>query len=430
MAILVLGVSHRRAPVELLERLAFGDDDYVKAFRLAVDQDALDEAVILSTCNRVEVYGAVQSYHAGFQALKRVLCDSRTVVPEELAKPLYSHYEDDAAHHLFSVAGGLDSMVLGEPQILAQVRDAHRRARAEHAAGPVLTGLFHAAARAGRLVRTQTAIGVSPATFVEAGARLAEQALGGGLAGRPTVVVGAGQMAALAVKHLRRRGVGPVRVLSRSEARARALAERTRAEAGDLAALPRALSRADLVISATGAAGAVITQEAVRAALRDREPGRPLFILDLAVPRDVEPSVADLPGVRLVDIDGIGATLEGQRAGTADEIARARDIVAEEVRRFALRRRADRLAPLITALRERAGAVQAAELARYRSSLSSLTDDERAAVEAIARGIVAKLLHDPIVRLKELSGPGADDAYAKALAELFGIEYRPEYRPG
>jgi len=418
MPILALGVSHRRATVELLERLAFGDDDLVKAYRRALDDDAIGEAVILSTCNRVEVYASVPAYHAGFLALKRLLCESRGVSPDQLAEPLYSHYEDGAAEHLFSVAAGLDSMVLGEPQILSQVREAHRRARAEEAAGAALTALFHSAARAGRRVRAETGVGAAPDAFVEAGTRLAEETVGE-LAGKRAVVIGAGQMSALAVKHLRSREVGSVRVLNRSPERARALAERTEAEHGDLSGLAEALARTDLVISATGAWGVVVHETTVRNAMRGRD--RPLFILDLAVPRDVEPSVGSIGGVRLVDIEGLRDVL-ARAEETSEEVARARRIVDEEVRRFAIRRRSEHLAPLIRALRERGDAVLAAELSRFRSELGALTPDEREAVEALARGIVSKLLHDPIVRLKERSGPGVGDAYARALADLFGIE--------
>lgn len=419
MAILALGVSHRHAGVELLERLAFGDDDLAKAYRRAADDPAIEEAVILSTCNRVEVYGSVPSYHAGFQALKRMLCESREVAPAEIDEPLYSHYELDAAEHAFTVASGLDSMVLGEPQILSQVRDALRRAEAEGAAGPALTGLFHAAARTGRRVRTETAVGAAPDAFVAAGADLAEEKLGG-LEGRRAVVVGAGQMCALAVKHLRRRGLGNVRILNRSLERARALAERTGTEHGALDELPSVITEADLLVSATGAAGTVV----FAASLEERR--RPLFVLDLAVPRDVEPAVRELTDVTLVDIEGLRDSLSFRSAEAAADVDRAHEIVADEVRRFTLRQRAERLAPLIHALRRRGDEVVGAELERFRSDLASLTPDEREAVEAIARGVVAKLLHEPIVRLKELSAPGTQDAHAKLLAELFGIEPDPE----
>jgi glutamyl-tRNA reductase len=415
MAILALGVSHRRATVELLERLAFTEDDLVKAYRRAGDDPAIHEAVILSTCNRVEVYANVPSYHTGFQALKRLLCESRNLAPEEIAEPLYSHFELEAAEHAFAVAAGLDSMVLGEPQILSQVRDALKRANAEAAAGSAMTALFHAASRTGRRVRTETSVGAAPDAFVAAGADLAREALGS-LAGRHAVIVGAGQMSALAVKHLRQRGVGTVRILNRSLERARALAERTDAEHGDLEQLRESLVEADLLVSATGAAGVIVHASTLEG--RDR----PLFVLDLAVPRDVEPSARGLPWVALVDIEGLRETLSVRTAEAAADIERAHEIVGEEVRRFSLRRRSERLAPLIRALRERGEEVVSVELQRFRSELASLTPDERAAVEALARGIVAKLLHEPIVRLKERSAPGSQDEHARLLAELFDVE--------
>jgi glutamyl-tRNA reductase len=423
MAILTLGVSFRRAPIELLERLAFTDDDFAKAYRHALDLDGIDEAVILSTCNRVEVTASVPSYHAGFLALKRLLTETRGVAAEDLAEPLYSHWEQDAADHLFAVAAGLDSMVLGETQIYAQVREALRRAEAEDGAGPALTGLFHAAARAGRRVRQETSLGAAPDAFVSLGAELADAALGG-LGGRDVVVVGAGQMAALAVKHLRHRGVGPVRILNRSLEHARALAERTNAAHGDLDALPDALGHADLVVSATGAAGVVVHREIVAQAMADR--AGPLVLLDLAVPRDVEPETAYLDGVRVIDIVSLRERLAAHDPATAGDIVRAHELVAEEVRRFTVRRRADDLAPLIRAIRVRGEDVMRAELDRQASRLADLTPDEREAVAALARGIVAKLLHDPIVELKERSEPGTDGVHARVLAELLGIDPEAE----
>jgi glutamyl-tRNA reductase len=415
MPILALGVSHRRATVELLQRLAFAEEDLAKVYARAGDDQAIEEAVILSTCNRVEVYGRVPSYHAGFTALKRLLCEAREVGPDEIAEPLYSHYELDAAEHVFSVAAGLDSMVLGEPQIHSQVREALKRAQVESAAGRELTALFHAASRTGRRVRSETAVGAAPDAFVAAGADLAEEALGS-LGARHAVIVGAGQMSALAVKHLRQRGVATVRVLNRSLERARALAERTGAEHGDLEQLGAALERADLLVSATGASGLIV--HATSLAGRDR----PLFVLDLAVPRDVEPSARSLPNVTLVDIEGLRDTLAVRAAETAADIDRAHAIVAEEVERFGRRRRSERLAPLILALRERGDAVVASELERFRSDLATLTPDERAAVEALARGVVAKLLHEPIVRMKDRPDPAAQDRLAALLAEIFGVE--------
>jgi glutamyl-tRNA reductase len=416
MAVLALGISFRRAPIDLLERLAFTDDDLVKAYRRAHDLDGVDEAVVLSTCNRVEIYGSVVNYHAGFLALKRLLVETRGVAEVELADGLYSHWERDAVEHLFSVAGGLDSMVLGETQIQSQVREALRVAETRSAVGPRLKGLFHAATRAGRRIRQETSLGAAPDAFVERGASLAEEVLGS-LSGRSVVVVGAGTMASLAVKHLRHRGVGPLRILNRSLPHARSLAERTNAEHGDLDALPTALHDADLVVSATGATGVVVRADVVRAARRAST--SPLVLLDLAVPRDVEPDAGTLAGVTLIDVD---ALRDRGSAGEQEAVAGAREIVAQEVRRFVVRRRGDELAPVIREIRRRGDTILQRELERYAGRLADLTPDERAAVEALARGIVAKLLHDPIVALKERSEPGSGRTHAKVLAELLGLD--------
>jgi glutamyl-tRNA reductase len=423
MPILAIGISYRRATVELIERLAFAAEELPKAYRRALDDEAIEEAVILSTCNRVEIYGSVPAYHAGFLALKRLLCEPHGVDPVEVSEPLYSHFEEDACRHLFAVAAGLDSMVTGEPQILAQVRQAHRRASAEGAAGPAVTALFNGATRAGRRVRAETGLGAAPDAFVRAGTGLAEKDLGG-LSGKRALVVGAGRMAALAVNQLRQRGVASVRVLNRSPERARLIAQRSDAEHGDLSELSEAIRHADVIVSATGATALLIHGSTVREAMAGRT--NPMFILDMAVPRDVEPSVSGIEAVRLVDIDGLRASVAQGDARLSEEVDRAESVVDQEVRRFTVRKRSERLAPLIKALRERGDAVLASELGRFRSELSELTPGERDAVEALARWIVSKLLHDPIVRLKELSGPGNDVTYARVLAELFVIEHRPE----
>src|SRR5439155_16141956 len=271
MSILALGVSYLRAPVELLERLSFADDDLPKAFRHALSADSVREAVILSTCNRVEVYAEVTSYHAGFLDLKRFLSESREADPDEFAEPLYSHYEDDAAEHLFSVAAGLDSMVLGEPQILAQVRAAFRPAHDEGAAGPMLSALLRGAIRTGRRVRAETAIGASPAAFVGVGAEVAAPFLGG-LEGRSAVVIGAGGMASLAVAHLRRVGVGRLQVLNRSVERARTLASRAGADSAGLDLLDFSITCSALVVPSTGSLGPLGSRAVVRTANNAQAP--------------------------------------------------------------------------------------------------------------------------------------------------------------
>lgn len=428
MAILGLGVSYRRASVELLERLAFTEDQYPKAYRRLLEEDNVGEAVILSTCNRVEVYAAVGSYHAGFVSLKRFLAESREVSPEEFAEPLYSHYEDDAAEHLFSVASGIDSMVLGEPQILAQVRRAFGRAQSEGAAGPHLSALFRGAVRAGRRARAETGIGAAPGAMAEAGLALAERSQGP-LEGRAALVVGAGPMAALAAGLLRERRVGHLRVLNRTVERARLVAGVAGGESGGLAALAAAVGEADLVVSCTAAPGLLIGPAVVGEAFGAGSPGRgrarSIFFLDLAVPRDVDPAVVAIEGVGLADIDDISRVLGEKGGPSRSEVGRVVAIVSQEVARFGAWRRAARLAPLIQELRERGERVGAAELARVASRLAGLSERERDAVDSLARGIVAKLLHEPIVRLKGTTGRGSSDDLAGALAALFGLEFRP-----
>jgi glutamyl-tRNA reductase len=420
--VLTLGVSYRRAPVELLERLTVPEDDEPKAYRRLESLDAVREAVILSTCNRVEVVAEVPLYHQGFQDLKRFLTEHGEVPIEELVEPLYAHYEDDAAEHLFRVASGLDSMVLGEPQILAQVRAAFRRADAEGAAGPVLADLFRRAVRAGRRVRAETAIGAAPGVFVEVGSELAAEHLGG-LRGRSAVIVGAGEMGALAARTLRDRGVGDILVLSRRPGRAERLAARVGGRHGPLGLLDEGLAGAELVVSSTGATGPVISEASVRRAGRDAR--RRQFLLDLAVPRDVDPGAGGVPGVAVADIDDLGKAVARRGGQAREEIDRARDIVRQEVRRYATARRAARLAPLIEALLARGEQVRAAEVRRMAGRLAALPDPDREAVDALTRRIVRRLLHEPVVRLKEQAGRGGADAVARTLADLFDLD-RPE----
>lgn len=418
MAILSLGVSYRSAPVELLEQLGFPEEDLQKAYDHLTRLPSVDGAVILSTCNRVEIVADVESYHAGFQELKGFLAESREVAPEVFAEPLYSHYEDQAAEHLFDVAAGIDSMVAGEPQILTQVRAAIREAKAEGAARPQLDSLFRHAVRAGRRARAETGISAAPGAFIEAGLALAERTLGD-LADIELLVLGAGQMATLAAQALQERGVVRVKVLNRSLGHAQALARRTGGSAEQLANLPDALARADLVVCSTGASGTIVDAETVASALAGR-PDRPLFFLDLAVPRDVESAVGDLPGVDVANVDDLGRSIGG---GDEGEITKARAVIAEEVANFAAWRRNAALAPLLKALHDRGEQVRVAELRRMSGKLRDLTSEQREAVEATLRGAVNKLLHEPMVRAKQ------SEAQADALRALFGLD-EPTPRSG
>jgi glutamyl-tRNA reductase len=418
MPVLALGVSHRLASVDLLERLAVSAEEAPKAYRRLLDLPAVTEAVILSTCNRVEVYAEVATYHAGFLALKRFLSETGEMDPDAFAEPLYARYEDEAAEHLFTVAAGMDSMVLGEPQILSQVRAAFRRAQAEGAAGPVMLALFRAAVRAGRRVRSGTAIGTAPESMVLAGVELADRRLGG-VEGRPAAVVGAGQMAALALGVLRGRGAGPIAIANRSPDRARLLAERHGATGHGLDALGRALGDAEIVVACTGAAGIMVGAREVADALRGRTDPARMFVLDLAVPRDVDPAAGELPGVTLANVDDLSEALD-RGCEAREAVAAGTAIVAREVATFAEAKRAARLAPLFHELRERAELIRRGELSRSSTRLRELSPGERDAIEAMTKAIVAKLLHDPIVRVRGQDAAGGH--LDRALAELFGLD--------
>ena len=417
MSVLVVGLTHRKAPVELLERLAFAPHALPKALHQLTSSEHVREGAILSTCNRVEVYALVSGYHAGLAELRRFLSEFHHVAAEEFSSLLESRYEEDAVSHLFSVAGGIESMVVGEPQILAQVRDAFRIAGDEGATGPVLSALFRNAIRVGRRARGETAISKTVKTFAGAGAELARQALGT-LDGSTVLVVGAGKMSDIAARRLVREGA-TVLVANRTPARARALAERIGGTELPMTSLTEGLARADLVLSSTGAPEPLITRDMVAEALVGRG-SRPLVLLDLAVPRDVDPEASTLDGVVLRDLDDLRESL---KPGPEQlfEVERVREIVADEVPKFTRWQRAHHLAPLLEALQMRGEDARARELRRAAARLDKLTDDQREAVELLTRSIVAKLLHDPVTALKQKAGTSEGEALARALRELFDL---------
>jgi glutamyl-tRNA reductase len=421
MPVFVVGLNFKSAPLELLERLAVDPERLPKALADLLDRDHVHEGVVLSTCNRVEVYSAISRFHAGSTDLRRFLAEFHHLEPQDFADQLYSYYDERAVRHLFAVASGVDSMVVGESQILGQVREAFRAAQEERAVGPLLTTLFGRAIKVGRRVRAETAIGAGPTSTLEVGLRLAERQLGS-LAGRRVLVVGAGKMGRLAGRRLRAAGVGEVVVANRTEDNGATLA---RELGGRHVPLDRAgdeLAAADLVIASTAAMAPTVTVEVVAAALARRAadaPGQPLVLLDLGVPRDVEPEARALPGAFLADLDGLRAVLETEDDGRLAEIERVRRLIAEESAAFMAWQREVRLGPTIRALRARAEEVRRRELARASSRLAGLSDAERAAVEAVTRRLVNKLLHEPVVRGKALAGGPDGDLYARMLHELY-----------
>lgn len=417
MSVLVVGLNHKGAPLDLLERMSFDHAELPKALRAARDASAIREAVILSTCNRVEVYAAVDGFHGGATALKRFLTEYHHVPRHLWADRSYVLYEDEAIRHLFSVAAGIESMVIGEPQILTQVRRAYVDADAEDAVGWLLSALFRKAIRVGRRVRAETGIEGSAAGLADAGATLARRTLGS-LRDKTVLIVGAGKMSDLAAVHLAADGA-TVLIANRTTARAETLAARVGGEAVPLDGLTDGLARADLVLASTGSAQPIITAEQVKAAMT-RRPGQPLVLLDLAVPRDIEAEAGEVAGVFLKDLGDLREVVAPDR-DQLREVDRARAIVEQEVPRFAAWRRAHALAPLIAALKDRGEQVREAELRRARRALAGMSAEEREAVEALSRAVVAKLLHDPIAALKERAGTPEGDTLGWALRALWSI---------
>ena len=424
MSLLAVGVSHRTAPVALLEQFAMGPSDIVKTLHELVACDHVQEALVLATCNRVEVFAEVDRFHGGVGDVSRILARQGGATVEELAPYVTVHYEDQAVAHLFSVAAGLDSMVVGETQVLGQLRGAYALAREEGTVGRALHPVAQRALRVGKRVHAQTGIDRAGASLVSVALDRTE-ARTGPLQGRRALVVGAGSMGALAATTLARRGAEVV-VSSRTTASAARLAETVEGRAADLSRLPEELLEADVLLTCTGASGLVVSTDAVAAAMADR-PDRPLAVIDLALPRDVDPGVAELPGVHVVDL----ALLQGERSGpddaplpgsvAADDIAAAHAMIEAETALLRAERQAAEVAPTVSALRSQAAGVVDAELLRLAGRLPDLDARARGEVARTVRRVVDKLLHEPTVRVKELAGtPGGTD-YAGALRALFGL---------
>ena len=435
MSVLVVGLSHKSAPVAVLERAAVSGDTVTKLLRDVVQAEPVAEAFVVSTCNRVEVYADVDRFHAGVTAICELLARHCGVPSHELTQYLYVHYEDRAVSHLLAVAAGLDSMVVGEDQILGQVRSAVKLAAEHGTAGRVLGELGRLALRTGKRARAETAIGRAGFSLLSAAVELAAARLGplrpgeDPLAGRDVLVVGAGSMSGLATATAARSGAASITVANRTRKHAERLAasvSTVTTTVTGLADLPAAIAAADVVISCTGAAGQVITGDMMSAALaaREAEAGRgTLVIMDLAMPRDVEAAVADLPGVVLIGMDQLS---EHAGAVRDDDVAAVRTILEAELAAYQSAMDAARVAPTVVALRAKAAGVVDAELARLAGRLSA-DDLSGHALDEIAqtvRRVVDKLLHAPTVRVKELAGSPGGEEYAAALRVLFDLDPR------
>ena len=393
--------------------------DLPKALHDLASAEHLSEAVLLSTCNRTEVYAYAERFHGGYADIRELLARHSGLPPETVADELYSHHDVDAVQHLFSVAAGLDSVVVGEHEILGQVRDAWQAARDEGTVGAVLEPLFRRAVVAGKKVRSTTGISHGIASLSHAAVALAQERLGA-LAGRRVLVLGAGDVATGTLKSLAGAGAADIAVANRTPERAEAAAASCGGRAVALDKVEPALVAADVVITTTGATDIVLEHSDIDKVMT-RRGGAELLIVDVAVPRDVDPAVRGLPGVTLLDMDDLGDFVRQGRAGREQEIDSVRAIVDDEVEHYLIEASAREVAPLIAALRARSHQITNAELDRHTSRLIGLSAAQRVAVESLLRGVVNKLLHEPTVRLKDAAGHARGDRLAEALRDLFDL---------
>jgi glutamyl-tRNA reductase len=423
---LVVGLSHKSAPVAVLERTAISGEDLDKLRSDVFHANHVAGTFIVSTCNRVEVYAEVDKFHGGVSSISDLLAWHSGIPLADLTPHLYVHYEDRAVQHLLAVTCGLESMVVGESQILGQVRQALGLARERGTLGRELGELGRLALRTGKRVHAETGIDRAGANVVSVGLGLAADRLGatdGSLDGRRVLIVGAGSMSALAASTASRLRAGHLVVANRTIKNAARLLTKVNGEAAALSELANQIELADLVVSCTGATGFVITEAMLAAASAGRVPAdRPLVLLDLAMPRDIEPGTAALPGVSLIDLETIGGTAGGSVSN--EDVAAVRAIVADELAARASAVRAASVTPTVVALREKAALVVEAELARLGGRLSGLDEHALNEIGHTVRRVVDKLLHAPTVRIKELAAaPGGDD-YAAALRVLFDLDQK------
>ena len=419
MSLVVIGCNHRSTPLDVLERLTVAPEDLPKTLHEAASAENLSEAVVLSTCNRIEVYAYAERFHGGYADVRELLSLHSGLPPESVADELYAYHDTDAARHLFNVAAGLDSVVVGEHEILGQVRAAWQVARAEGTVGTALDLVFRHAVEAGKRARATTGISRGIASVSHAAVALATERLGS-IEGRRILVLGAGDMATGTLKSLASASPADLAVASRTWERAAAAAASCSGRAVALDDLEDALTTADVLFASTGATKIILEHSNVDAVMSRRN-GAELLIIDIAVPRDVDPAAGDLPGVTLLNMDDLGVFVERGRAERNREATAARVVVEEEVERYRTVASAREAAPLIAALRARADSITTDEFARHGSRLSSLSPSQRSAVESLLHGTVNKLLHEPTVRLKGASGHARGDRLAEALRDLFDL---------
>lgn len=418
MSIVVIGVNHRTAPIELLERVSLSGVELRKAVTGLVSRANIREAAVLSTCNRTEVVCVAERFHGAYADIRDFFCELGGLQPDELHQHLYSQHDEAAVAHLFEVAAGLDSAVLGESEILGQVRGAWEMAQVEGGAKATLNLLFRHAIETGKRARTETSIGKHTASVSHAAVEMARERLGG-IAGRRVLVVGAGDMGEGIAVALVGAGATDITVINRTESRAAQLAQRVGGRIVPFSQLAAALSQADVLLTCTGAGSIIIDHDLVAAARENVS--SPLLVVDIAVPRDVASDVELSDDVTLLNLDHLRDWAARGMALRVAETDRVRSIVSEEVERFGLEATARQAAPLVAQLHEKADLVRLSELERFSNRLASLEPAQRDAVEAVTKGIVAKLLHQMSVRLKDDAGSPQGERNAAAVRDLFDL---------
>jgi glutamyl-tRNA reductase len=414
MTIVNVGLSYRNTPAEILEKLAVPSPQQGGVLARLHSAPSIDEVVVLSTCNRIEVYAASDDPAEQVTgAVAGVMAAHGQIAPDDVLRTARVRTGREAAEHLFSVACGLDSMAVGEDQIVAQIKTAARAAAETGTAGPAITGLVNAALHASKRARTETTISTEGISLARAGLDLADARLGG-LAGRYAVVLGTGSMGKLAARLLREAGVGLLTIASRRPEKAAEVATAFHARPVRTADLPAILNEADLLVTATGATAPVVLADQVRA-----RPGRPLFVLDLGMPPDVEPAVGRRPGVMLADLTAVGQHLAERDA--PDQIPEVRAIIAAEVAEYTHRQNEAAAGPVIAAMHAQIRQLADAELARLHDRLPDLSEKQQAETAATVHRILRKVLHRPTVRAKEFSAGPAGPVYLEALRQLFDL---------
>ncbi len=419
MSIVVLGINYHTSPVTLLEKVMIPVPALSEALQVLSSHSDIREVIVLSTCNRTEVYAVTERYHAAHTDILEFLCETSGLSADEITPHLYSQFDDDAVVHLFEVAAGIDSAVLGETEIVGQVRDAWDFAMKQGTSRSTLNLLFRYALESGKRARTETGISRSTASVAHAAVEMAEEILGT-LSGKRVLVVGAGEMGEGVAGALSRAGTESITVLNRTVSRAEALADKIGARVSDFESLENELATADVVLACTGAGGIIIDHELLA---RVRQGiATPILVVDIALPRDVAASVAELPGVTLRDLDNLSDWAQRGIDKRASEVGQVREIIGEEVQRFLLDQTQRQAAPLVAQLREVVESIRTAEMDRFETALSAMTPEQRELVESISQGIINKMLHVPSVRLREAAGTPQGERLSAAVRDLFSLD--------